>query len=762
MRRYVVAISQPTYLPWLGYFEQISQVDCFVFLDNVQFERRSWQSRNRIKNSSGQEQWLTVPVQKHAQTDLINQIKIAYDDPNWHEKHLRSIEHALAKTPHLADIVALLTPIYQKRYTYLADLTIDIIQQVSARLGLKTTFLRASQLTNDGKKDQRLLAILIKLGATHYLANAGSYGYLSSCHEAFHQQHIDIRYQQWKSPYYPQKHGAFIENLAWVDAIAYLGFDAKRLLQSECDGNGSVDTPTNSIPIKRFIFRVDASQLIGTGHVMRCLTLAQALKQQGAQCEFICRAHEGHLIARIEQQGFHCWVLSKLPSTDSSILTGYDAWLGCSWQQDAQDCMTLLADQRFHWLVVDHYALDQRWETQVSVLYHRLLVIDDLANRPHQADCLLDQTLARTVQDYQALVNANCVYLLGCHYSLLRAEFALAHTKAQQRALDFQSVKHILITMGGVDAHNMTGKVLDQLARSTLAADTQITVVMGSQAPHRMLVKTQLDQLPYLTTLLIDVVDMPSLMLQADLAIGAAGTTTWERLCVGLPSLVLCLADNQQSIIEAVSKMGAAWYLRQLDILPDMLHVLCHLPEQLMVMRQNALALVDGLGTQRVVNYLMGRTLCLKPAQKQDAELLYAWRNHPNIRAYSSHSDHITWETHLEWLNRSLANPNRIIWIAWQADKPIGVIRFDRDSPQASEAEVSLYVSPHLLRQGLGKQLLAAGEAQLQHHWPAQHTIRALVLQDNQISKQLFTSAGYQLEKQVFIKQRADYAIPTD
>lgn len=224
-----VAISQPTYLPWLGYFEQISRADYFVFLDCVQFDRRSWQSRNRLKNANNSPFWLTVPVQKHTQTTRLDQIKIAYDHQDWQAKHLKSIKLNLAQTPCLDQVITLLEPIYQKKIEYLVDLNIEIIQTLSRKLRFHTEFIRASELNLDGKKADLLLNIATHLGADCYLSNSGSRVYLEDYSAQFQQKGIDIHYQAWSPPIYKQKFGEFVPHLAWVDPVSYLGLDKENL-----------------------------------------------------------------------------------------------------------------------------------------------------------------------------------------------------------------------------------------------------------------------------------------------------------------------------------------------------------------------------------------------------------------------------------------------------------------------------------------------------------------------------------------------------
>jgi hypothetical protein len=224
-----VAISQPTYLPWLGYFQQIANSDYFVFLDNVQFERQSWQSRNRIKDNHDQILWLSVPVKSQALDTPVAEIELAYQKVNWQRKHLNSINTYLAKTPYLKDVVSLLDNVYQQQHLKLADLNIALITALCDGLGIKTKLLRASDMNVSGTKADLLLQIIKKLDGTCYVANQGSRVYLEQERSRFNAQGIELTYQQWSHPIYQQKGQQFVSHLAWPDALAYLGFDAKAL-----------------------------------------------------------------------------------------------------------------------------------------------------------------------------------------------------------------------------------------------------------------------------------------------------------------------------------------------------------------------------------------------------------------------------------------------------------------------------------------------------------------------------------------------------
>jgi UDP-2,4-diacetamido-2,4,6-trideoxy-beta-L-altropyranose hydrolase len=319
-------------------------------------------------------------------------------------------------------------------------------------------------------------------------------------------------------------------------------------------------------------FRVDASLQIGTGHVMRCLTLADALLQRGAKCCFICRPHHGHLLELITQRGHHAIALPQLESCSelSFTDTAHAYWLGVNWATDAQDTLNVLSEQIgnqiIDWLVVDHYSLDSRWEQALRLKSQRIMVIDDLADRAHDCDLLLDQNLGRKEQDYYDLLKGEPVILLGPKYALLRPEFAALRQQSLARRSSCSKLRHLLITMGGVDKDNFTGMVLNALQACLLPSDLHISVVMGSHAPWLAQVQAQAGKIPWRTEVFVDINNMACLMADCDLAIGAAGSTSWERCCLGLPTLQIVLAQNQEFIAQALNNAGAALTLDGQDI----------------------------------------------------------------------------------------------------------------------------------------------------------------------------------------------------
>jgi UDP-2,4-diacetamido-2,4,6-trideoxy-beta-L-altropyranose hydrolase len=359
----------------------------------------------------------------------------------------------------------------------------------------------------------------------------------------------------------------------------------------------------------RVIFRNDASLDIGIGHVMRCLTLADALRAHGANCHFICREHPGHLLDQIRKRGFTATALPSCEPGDrrqgetDALQPAHAHWLGCDWQTDAQQTGEILAPLKPDWLVVDHYALDSRWEHALRAHYGKLLVIDDLADRPHACDLLLDQNLGREAIDYANLVPEHCTVLAGPRFALLRPEFAALREYSLRRR-ESPAMKHLLITMGGVDRPNATGQVLEALKTCPLPADCEITVVMGGQAPWLDQVREIASTMPWPTEVRVDISDIAQVMSDSNLSIGAAGTTSWERCSLGLPALMVVLAENQWAGARALLTAGAALLVGEVgaireQLVPTLAPLLSD--EPLVNMSRCASDITDGEGSTRVV-----------------------------------------------------------------------------------------------------------------------------------------------------------------
>jgi UDP-2,4-diacetamido-2,4,6-trideoxy-beta-L-altropyranose hydrolase len=354
-------------------------------------------------------------------------------------------------------------------------------------------------------------------------------------------------------------------------------------------------------------FRTDASLQIGTGHVMRCLTLADGLRERGARSIFICRPHAGHLLDLIKQRGHTALALAPAEHLLTAPADPQHAhWLGTSWYSDAAQTLDVLGDQVLDWLVVDHYAIDWRWEDAMRPCTRRILAIDDLADRPHACDMLLDQNLGRQAEHYGGLLKRHTQTLIGPEFALLRPEFAQWRKHSLQRRENPQ-LKNLLITMGGVDQSNATGQVLEALNRCDLPVDLSVTVVMGPCAPWLAQVQARAAVMPRPTQVLAGVSNMAQLMAESDLCIGAAGGSVWERCALGLPTLVLILAANQHSSAMALQSHKAAWVAADAQQLMAQMSVLFNKETQtaaLQKMSQAAAKLATGNGASQVFEML--------------------------------------------------------------------------------------------------------------------------------------------------------------
>lgn len=486
------------------------------------------------------------------------------------------------------------------------------------------------------------------------------------------------------------------------------------------------------------LFRTDASLSIGSGHVIRSRTLARELGRRGAHVTFLCRRQEGDLIGLLESE-FTVLALPELPLAaiyccDGQPLQGrelYSAWLGCTQEQDASDCLQALhSAELLHpsWLIVDHYGIDELWETQLLSGLQvdpapKLLVIDDLADRPHEADCLLDQNFfgSATEKRYEALVSEDCQKLLGPHYSLLGPEYAQLHPLVSKRV----ELRRVLVFFGGVDPENLTCRALEALMTPALA-DLSVDVVLGLQSPYRQLVEDLVAQRP-LTTLHNPLPSLAGLIARADLAIGAGGSTTWERACLGLPSLVVAIADNQRPFAQALHQDGWIQFLGHSDqvsvhTLREALISAVQRPQHL----PSGQCLTDGWGATRLATALLGfqRPMRLSPVTTADSALLLRWANAPMVRVDSCNTTPISEGDHHSWLSRVLKNPDCIYLVVNDANGcPLGQIRLDREIRSVEMkhrgALINMSLDCCISDESLGDELIQLSLYSLEQHWGA-------------------------------------------
>lgn len=323
------------------------------------------------------------------------------------------------------------------------------------------------------------------------------------------------------------------------------------------------------------VFRADAGPTIGGGHVMRCLVLADALADRGWRCVFAVSPATRETVARLRDSRHQVLVLDG---------------------GDDPEGLAAGLDGPADWLVVDHYGRDRDYQSACRLWARRILVIDDLADRPHDCDLLLDPTLGRAGADYGGLVPGQARVLTGAKHALLRPEFATARPRALARRTG--RIARVVIAPGLTDPDGISPPLAEAILDRLPTA--RVDVVLSATAPAVAILAGRGH--PRLR-LHCDVDDMAALYTAADLAIGAAGTSSWERCCLGLPTLLMVLADNQRLVAERLVAAGAALPLgsapsdgQHLDAALDR----CR-PEALVAMAHRAAAVTDGWGADRVL-----------------------------------------------------------------------------------------------------------------------------------------------------------------
>jgi UDP-2,4-diacetamido-2,4,6-trideoxy-beta-L-altropyranose hydrolase len=299
------------------------------------------------------------------------------------------------------------------------------------------------------------------------------------------------------------------------------------------------------------LIRVDSSVRLGTGHLMRCLALAEELRRNGVTLTFVCRDLPGNMASLAADHGFAVRMLAHDdPRDDTESLLP-------DWVRDAADTTAQCAGRVVDWLIVDHYGLDAKWERAVRSATRDLLAIDDLANRSHACDVLLDQNyFADAGTRYAGLLPPHAKTLLGPSFALLRPEFETFRDAAARRD---GSVSHVLVLFGGTDPGNATEKAIHAVQRLSGHSLT-LDVVVGGSNPNRDRIQAMCaadSRFHYHC----QAENIAELMARADLALGAGGATTWERCFVGLPAIVVATALNQVRTSIDLASVGVCWYL---------------------------------------------------------------------------------------------------------------------------------------------------------------------------------------------------------
>lgn len=479
---------------------------------------------------------------------------------------------------------------------------------------------------------------------------------------------------------------------------------------------------------------------------MRCLVLAEYLKEQEHKIAFACLPQEGDLIDVIRQRGFDVIELTRISSPLIPVDDkDYSAWLQRSATEDAHDFIDKVGDADV--VISDHYAIGKSWQSIVrQALSCQIVAIDDLL-REHDSELILDQTLGRQEDEYSPRKKV----LAGTQYALLAADFGLFRELALDRVKSASRPK-ILVSMGGVDAPNASLKVLQALEHEL---DADITVLLSPRAPNYAKVQSWCSTRSNVNH--IDFTrEMAKLMLEHDIAIGAPGTTSWERACLGLPSVIIPLADNQREISEKLVEFGAAVLVDIVDISLNLASACRQVLNHWSQYHQVNLQLCDGRGTVRVAQEITLLSKGVPPvdyelvlANSDDIEQVYQWQRHPETRRFALNPEVPSWDIHVAWMSKKLNSAQDYFYMVKDRHHgdSVGVLRLDR--MKIGHYLVSVFVSPDHYGRGVAYNALSMVD-----RIHPDVTLHATVLTLNMASQKLFEKANYRrVSDEEFIRE---------
>jgi UDP-2,4-diacetamido-2,4,6-trideoxy-beta-L-altropyranose hydrolase len=473
----------------------------------------------------------------------------------------------------------------------------------------------------------------------------------------------------------------------------------------------------------RALFRCDASPSIGAGHVTRCLAIAEALAETGWRVRFSASRGTAAMVPAIAAENFSVHELTGNVEEEPAEL-----------RADCLDGVDLF--------IVDHYQRDIRFEEACRSFARRILVMDDATGRRHDCDFLVDAAASdRSV--YTGGIPTRARLLLGPPYALMRRAFVARRREALRRR-DGRPVEKILVSFGAADPWNVTPVVLDAIANFT--DGISITVALSSRAPHLDEVRSKLHGR---IQIVLDA-DMAELMAEADLAIGAPGASSYERAVLGLPSIIVMLADDQRSVARKLTEAGAAIDAGRFDAaLPARLGAIT----QSLIgdagargrMAEAATNLVDSRGRQRLLCALVGEasardgsSVNLRLAEASDEEWLLQLQRMPQTRRHARNTSVPSAEEHACWMAWTLSDADKFLLLIEVGGERAGSIRLDRLNGKGPAFEISIAVCPHFHGRGIGSVALSLARRLL----PAA-AFDAEVLPENVASRALFARAGF-------------------
>ncbi|MGQ9874540.1 MAG: UDP-2,4-diacetamido-2,4,6-trideoxy-beta-L-altropyranose hydrolase [Chloroflexus sp.] len=482
----------------------------------------------------------------------------------------------------------------------------------------------------------------------------------------------------------------------------------------------------NNLLPEKILIRADGSTEIGTGHLMRCLALAQAWQDCGGTVIFVSAMLPSLMESRLQQEGFNVIRINAYPGSSD----------------DTYQTIAIARQIHVNWIIIDGYQFNAEYQRKIKDIGLNVLCVDDHAHAEHYyADIVLNQNLYAQENLYQSREQYTRL-LLGTRYVLLRREFR----KWRHWKRDIPEIaRKLLVTMGGSDPNNVTLKVLQALQH--VAADRmEIMVIVGSSNPHYDTIKSFAHKLSFPTRLEKSVTDISRYMAWADVAISAGGSTSWELAFMELPTLTVAIVDNQLLTAQYLHMAGASFNLgwhRYISVLE-----MCRRIQEFIVSRdmrfqvsKQSKEIVDGEGSLRTVAYMRGVKMYLRNVRESDCRILWQWANDQTVRENSFSSRLISWEEHLSWFTSKI-NDDKCVFYMVENDRgiPIAQVRFETTG--SDDAIISVSVAEEHRGKGYGHLIINHASRKLLQTTNIK-VVHAYIKPNNVSSLRAFERAGY-------------------
>jgi UDP-2,4-diacetamido-2,4,6-trideoxy-beta-L-altropyranose hydrolase len=505
-------------------------------------------------------------------------------------------------------------------------------------------------------------------------------------------------------------------------------------------------------------FRVDSSIQIGIGHVIRCLSLADQIKNKANNIFFVTQSMNGSLEQLISEKGYKVILLpwnDEIINHENNSLQSNE-YNEIDWLQDSNATKEAIEDKKIDWLIVDHYGIDYRWHKIIAKFTNKIMVIDDLANRKLHCNVLLDQTYGRKFEDYDQLIGVETEMLLGANYALLRPEFSNLRIPAVNKRKKIESISNVLISIGGMDYKNITQKVLDVFLKVEWKNIIEVNIVLNNHAPNRKSIQSFLKKTKshHKFNLLINPDNIAELMFEADLAVGSSGTSTWERCTMALPTIAICVADNQKFISKKLHKDGVhiALTLDDHEEIPCLFTELCRFndhPDNLKDLSNESIKVCQAKGSILVALKIFphytndGGKIDLRKVEISDSKLIYGWQKNPKTREYANDSSIPSWDNHIEWMSQKINSPLSYFWLVLHNGIPSGVLRLDPINLGEGDGYlISIFIDPKKHGLGIGKKAIDIAK-----YIFLGTTLYAKVLENNKRSISLFYGSNFKFRE---------------